>query len=449
VSLPIAAPTSVAGPAPKITAAAGVFGTQIADRQQQQWSRAADGTAERLGLATLSYVVATTLVITLAPFRFASRPVHGLFNEWTPFDLVMNVVMFLPFGFLYRVTRPRGAPRAWWTAIVLGALLSATIETAQLFETARYSSLFDVTTNTVGAAIGSLLFTLLARRLTVGATAVRTLALELPLMGLVYLLVPLLWLVGLSSAGSDRAWLLLPLAAFGGAVLGAIHGGYLKPAARTGFMGLLAASGTWFLVASFPGGRHVPEVVVSGTIVAMATAVLRSIATSRAQKTGAGRRFELPTLRLMLPVFAAYLALGSLWPLTDASATWHAGWALFPAVDGELSQERIFQALEYASSFSLVGYIIAEFYGRSDDAYGVVLGRVVRWSAALVLLLETARGWHADYGASVFMALLALSASVFGGWLYHLQRDHVRALWARDRGTSASRPVQNPTPIRG
>lgn len=419
---------------PEPLTATGTFRAQTAERLEQQWSRAADSTAERLGLATLSYVVATTLVITLAPFRFASGAVHGLSTEWTPFDLVMNVVMFMPLGFLYRVTRPRGTRRAWWMAIVLGGLLSTCIETAQLFEVSRYSSLIDIATNTAGAAVGSLLFTLLARRLHVGASAVRTLALELPLMGLVYLLVPLLWLVGLASGDSDRAWLLLPLGAFGGAVLGAIHGGYLQPDKRTGFMGLLAASGAWFLIASVPGGRQQPEVVVAGTLVAMGAAVLRSLATARARATNAQRRFELPTLRLAMPLFAVYLGVGSLWPLNGAGVEWHAGWAFFPAVPGELSQRLIFQALESTAAFTLVGYIIAEFHGRSDAPYADVLARVVRWSVALVVLLEGARGWHTAYGASALLGTLALTASVFGGWLYHLQRDHVRALWARDRG---------------
>jgi hypothetical protein len=332
------------------------------------------------------------------------------------------------------VTRPRNSTSAWYMAIVLGGLLSAFIETAQLFEQERYSSFFDVATNTLGAAVGSLLFTVLSRRMRVGANAVSTLALELPLMGLVYLLVPLLWLVGLASAGTDRSWLLIPLAAFGGAIIGAVHGGYLKPAARTGMIGLLAASGTWFLVASVPGGRQNPEVILVGTIVAMGVAYLRSVATSRARQGDVQRRFELPTLRLALPLFAAYLALGSLWPLSDASPEWHASWSLFPAIEGDLSQHLVFQAIEFTAAFTLVGYIIAEFYGRRDDEYRVVLGRVVRWSALLVTLLEVARGWHAQYGASALMALLALTASVFGGWLYHLQRDHVRALWTRDRG---------------
>ncbi|MBC8089019.1 MAG: VanZ family protein [Phycisphaerae bacterium] len=408
-----------------------------AGREERHWSRAADATAERLGMATLAYVVATTLVITMAPFRFSTRPLHGLSTEWTPFDLVMNVAMFVPLGFLFRVTRPRGASSAWWLAIVLGALLSTTIESAQLFEATRYSSLLDILTNTAGAAIGSVLFTRLSHRLRVGASAVSALALELPLMGVVYLLVPLLWLTGLASSGSERAWLLLPMTVFGGAIIGAVHGAYLEPAQRVGVFGLIAASGGWAAIASIPGGRGEPLVIAAGIAVAIGSALLRSAATTRARLRLGPHRFELPTLRWVMPLFALYLALSALWPLDGASGMWRAGLELFPALHGELSQRMVFQALEYISTFTVAGYLIAEFHGRTNDGYRVMVGRVMCWGGGIAVMLELARGWHAQFGASVLMGALAISASVFGGWLYHLQRDHVRALWARDRGPNA------------
>ena len=410
-------------------------GAVSVSRDKRLWSRAADASAKRLGFATLAYVAVTTLVITLAPFRFSVQAMHGLSTEWTKFDLVMNVVMFVPLGFLYRVTRPRGSASAWWMAILLGALLSTSIESAQLFLATRYSSLLDLLTNISGAAIGSWLFTRLSERLRIGAAAVSTLALELPLMGLVYLLIPLAWLTGLSSAGTERAWLLLPIAAFGGAIIGAVHGAYLEPAQRVGARGLISSTAAWFLIASVPGGRLQPIVILSGVIVAVGAAWLRSVATSRARLQQGPHRFELPTLRLVMPLFAAYLALSALWPIDAAGGVWRAGWELFPALNGSISQRLVFQALEYTSAFTVAGYITAEFHGRGDTDFRAVLGRVLRWSGALALMFELARGWHAELGASVIMGALATAASVFGGWLYHLQRDHVRTLWARDRGT--------------
>lgn len=407
---------------------------QVDARDEHHWSRAADRTAERLGLATLGYVAATTLVITLAPFRFSLQSLHGLSAEWSVFDLVMNVVMFVPLGFLYRVTRPRGATRAWWMAIVLGGLLSTSIETAQLFEETRYSSLIDIATNTMGAAVGSWLFTRMSHRLKIGASTVTTLALELPLMGLVYLLIPLLWLTGLSSAGTERAWLLIPMAAFGGTIIGAVHGAYLEPEQRVGARGLIGASGAWFLVASIPGGRYQPMVIVAGMAVTIGSAWIRSAVTVRERLRQGAHRFELPTLRFAMPLFAIYLALSALWPIVDATDTWHWGFEFFPALHGEMWRQLLFTALEYTAAFTVSGYIIAEFHGRSSATFREVLSRVLRWGGALAVMLEVARGWHAQFGASVLMATLAIAASVFGGWLYHLQRDHVRALWARDRG---------------
>ena len=91
----------------------------------------------------------------------------------------------------------------WPQVAVLGAAISGTIEILQLFSPMRYSSLMDVVANTTGAAIGAWLFARLARRLN-DDTAVRSFALELPLMGLVYQLIPLCWLIGLGSEGGNR-----------------------------------------------------------------------------------------------------------------------------------------------------------------------------------------------------------------------------------------------------
>jgi glycopeptide antibiotics resistance protein len=408
-------------------------------RDERVWSRAADRTGEKLGAATLGYVAATTLLITLAPFRFSLSELHGLSTEWTVFDLVMNVVMFAPLGFLYRMTRPRGASNAWWMAIALGAALSTCIETAQLFEASRYSSLIDIATNTLGAAVGSALYTRLSHRLRVGAATVSTLALELPLMGLVYLLIPLMWLTGLASSGTERAWMLLLLGAFGGAIIGAVHGAYLEPSQRVGARGLVSSSAAWYLIASLPGGRAQPIVMLFGLIVTVGTAWLRSVATSRARLRQGPYRFELPTLRLVMPLFAVYLGFSALWPIDAASSTWTGAWELFPALNGEISQRLLFGALEYTAAFTVAGYMTAEFHGRSNRDPRAVMKRVAGYGVVLVVLLECARGWHAELGASVSLGGLALAASIFGGWLYHLQRDHVRALWARDKGSRESR----------
>jgi hypothetical protein len=38
---------------------------------------------------------------------------------------------------------------------------------------------------------------------------------------------------------------------------------------------------------------------------------------------------------------------------------------------------------------------------------------------------EGARGYHAGHGASLARGLVLLAATLYGGWLYYLQREHV------------------------
>jgi hypothetical protein len=85
-----------------------------------------------------------------------------------------------------------------------------------------------------------------------------------------------------------------------------------------------------------------------------------------------------------------------------------------------------------------VGYIIAEFHGRDLEHFRQIAARVVLWGGGISALLEVARGFHPAYHASALMLLITIGAAAFGGWLYQLQRDHVRTLLAR-RSRNASR----------
>lgn len=388
-------------------------------------------TATRLGVASLAYLMAMTFVVTLTPFRFAATPVHGFTTLWTPSDLIMNVVMFLPLGFLFSLSR-RNRGYTVPIAFVLGLLLSTAIESAQLFEHERYTSLLDIATNGTGALLGALAHDLLHERLSrpdATGVPIRALALELPLMGLLYLLIPLLWLIGLGSGDGSRLWLAVPVCAFAGAILGAVHGGYLAPLRGTSTRMLLVAATGWTAVAGIMLMRK--SLVAFGVcvVVALSTAWLQSRRSAQLYKVERNRRFELPTLRVALPLYAAYLALASLWPLDGADLLWRAGLHFFPAGRMPVDLD-VYRALEYIAAFTLVGYVIAEVHGRADRPYADMVHQVALWGGGLALLLEIARGLHPMYGASVLLWVLASTASVFGGWMYYLQRDHIRALSA-------------------
>ncbi|MBY0491636.1 MAG: VanZ family protein [Gemmatimonadaceae bacterium] len=419
--------------------------TPSAPTPRPRFRRAADFTALRLGRAVLGYLALTTAVITLAPFRFQLTPAHGLTTIWTWSDLVMNVLMFVPFGFVHQLTRPRGAPADWRRVLLLGAGLSAAIETAQLFAPDRFSSLLDVATNTAGALLGALLFARVSRYVESEDT-VQSLALELPLMGLVYLLVPLAWLLGLGSEGDERRVLLLLLSIVAGAVLGTVHGAYVAPASgRRATRWLVAFPAAWVLVSVVPGARGAWDIVVAAVGVTLAAATWRDAAMQRAPDISP-RRFELPTLRLVFPVFATYLALSSLWPLTDAGFGWRGTLALTPP-NVALSQPMVYRALEHLAAFTLVGYMGAEFHGRDSRRMRQVLPRVLVFTVLASALLEGARGFHDAYGASVLLFLLTQVAAVFGAYVYVLQRAHVRALVKR-RQLLVELAARPPAPLR-
>jgi VanZ family protein len=110
---------------------------------------------------------------TTIPFNFVSS--HAIAYEhwtrvvWNPFispdtgqrvpipDFVANVLLFTPFGCfgMWAMRRPRHR----WVKVVLlsilSAVLSASVESAQLFTVDRVSSLADVVANTLGGAIGA------------------------------------------------------------------------------------------------------------------------------------------------------------------------------------------------------------------------------------------------------------------------------------------------------
>ncbi|MEQ1692397.1 MAG: hypothetical protein ABMA00_13985, partial [Gemmatimonas sp.] len=193
----------------------------------------------------------------------------------------------------------------------------------------------------------------------------------------------------------------------------------------------------WYVVALLPGAIRERDLLLAGVAVAIGVSWMRSVSTGRHRARERTRRHEVPTLRLVMPLFAAYLALSSLWPLNEADTTWHGMWSLLP--DGVANSALVFVALEHVAAFTLVGYIIAEFHGRELEHYHQMAWRIIAWGGGISALLEIARGFHPAYHASALMWCFTVGAAVLGGWLYQLQRDHVRALLARRTSPRAAK----------
>lgn len=92
------------------------------------------------------------------PFRDLILNYNGAIRE-----IILNVIMMMPFGFLYPIIRNRGIPKT----VALTFLFSIIIEGSQLLSAwwgSLHSRSFDVTdliTNTFGGFIGYLIFIVL------------------------------------------------------------------------------------------------------------------------------------------------------------------------------------------------------------------------------------------------------------------------------------------------
>ena len=397
--------------------------------------RAADFTGLRLGRALVGFLAFLIVVTSLAPFRFTALPQAATLVVLDPAMLALSFALFMPLGYVLQLTRPRGAPVGWGQLLTVGVGLSLSIEATQLWLPGRTPALTEALANLLGTLAGGWGYPALVRR--VRATdAVKQLALELPLVAVLYLLVPLVALGGLGIAGpgAARGWLLLPLVAAGGAILGGVQAGYMTahPARRQRPFRLGGAA--WLALGLVPVLPTQPLVAVAAIPVFFAAeGWWHRVITRRVEGPGADLRFEAPTLRVVLPLFLAYLLAASLWPLAGWQGSWTAGVALFPAGSASLAPA-LFRAIERVAAFTLAGYLVAELAGRRADTLRAVAPAVRGVVGTLVVLTEGARGFLAGTGASAGMAGLLLVAALFGARLYQLQRDHVRALIRRSTG---------------
>jgi glycopeptide antibiotics resistance protein len=84
-------------------------------------------------------------------------------SEWSrrwAADLVVNILLFIPFSYLYLRSQVLHRTQEIVGIILAAALLSGILEWAQVFNTRRYPSMTDVADNVIGALLGVGIFLL-------------------------------------------------------------------------------------------------------------------------------------------------------------------------------------------------------------------------------------------------------------------------------------------------
>ncbi len=389
--------------------ASGCVATPLATPDIPALSIPSDASGRRLGALFLGYLAVVTFVITLAPFQFAI-PAHFTAalivtdGGWAT-DVLLNVVLFLPLGVLWH--RSRGG--SVLAALALGLLAGSLIEAAQLFLAPRYTTLSDVLANGTGAGIGAALSAALSRRVA-STTLVTRLWLDQPLVGLVYLLWPLAWLIGLSS-GSDpaRLWLLVPIGAAGALAITAV-----ATAGReidSGRIGPVLATAGWMVIGIVPALRVSPPLAGAGIGAALMVAILGGPLWAAALRRE--RRLEPQVVRALLPLLVLMLLGVS---SAAGNVTVRGG--------GEAAREALLRVIAQAATFTVLGYLIAESRGRRREP----LLRLMAWPLAAALLAVAALHVGIAPWPSPVRITVVLAAAGIGATLYDAQRAHILTL---------------------
>jgi VanZ family protein len=131
-------------------------------------------TLDRARLPARAAFVGILLLATLSTFdldpertRVAARLARALdpqVGARDAIDALRNLALFAGWGVVWMATAAAGrTTRQLLLALVSGAAISVSVESAQLFSAVRNASLLDVATNTLGTAVGALGFVFLVR----------------------------------------------------------------------------------------------------------------------------------------------------------------------------------------------------------------------------------------------------------------------------------------------
>jgi len=332
-----------------------------------------------------------------------------LMVQWhlIPKDFILNVLLFIPVGFLYRHS-PKKKSRFYWKEIGFGIALSLFIEITQVFIDGRTTNGCDVIANGSGAFLGARVFDYAAGRLK-EQDSFRISSLKIPLVNLVILLTPLLWLTCIAAGDEPmRLYLLIPLGVFGSGLLSSIH------VNRLVYIGVppnrfILTSLIWFTLPTIPAIIQHPKHTASVLIVMGAIIMVQAL--FQKDRPSRSRRFEMRTLKNLFPVYGAYLLL-----LVLLQATKGVG-----KIPEHFQLMTTMHMVEFIAAFTILGYVTAQMRGRKEESPLFCLGVVFAVSSAMVVLISLTRGVSPVTVQKLVLGLSLIGSSLYGVMLYRLQ----------------------------
>jgi VanZ family protein len=377
-----------------------------------------------LGYTLLAYMTLMIAIVTLIPFAFCVPKSLHFALRGNLSDVLANIVLFVPLGFFLQIIHGHFGLKSVLAAFCLGLAVSGIVETGQLFLPSRCSSVLDIITNGLGACLGAGIagyHQMMVRK----KRMPEIFGLRLPLVGSVYLLVPLLWLGGISMGNEiSRVGLMVLIGVYGGGVISsAIVNRFRHNPNRIGLAVFGYALG-WFMIGAAPALTHFPlAILIVGLLVGFAAQLSCGVWKKRHTRE---RRFELPTLKRLFPIYIFYLFLLSVWSTTVPLGEW----PLRDAFQSLHQAERVWfiaRFVEVIAGFTLLGYLLAEMSGRKKETRLNALSRVFVSIMGIAIFLATLRNIHLE-PLYIFVEMVMFTiAGIYGAIVFRLQLKVVRS----------------------
>ena len=377
----------------------------------------------RLSRALLSYLVVLIAALRLLPFEFAPPTTVRTSLDFSPIGFLAMIAMFVPYGVLTRRSRTGRVGRHAGAILLSGGLLSLVLEAARQFEPACVASPWHVVAAVVGAGGGAWLCDRAHANATGTAIALHALLLQIPLMGLVYLLLPLLWASAAAAEGDPmRLGLTLSVGVMGASIVGSIARAIRAHTPDRQWWQVPLVAATWITIGMVPALR------VDWRLTVACIAVVTAFAAWRGRWSAppfVERRYEAPSVVAASPFMAIYCIGAGIWPGRSFRTIplVHLG---MPTSEAGLALA--LPLIEAGIAATVLGYMIAEFHGRSEASFAAARSRVLWWAMLILVTVEVSRSFFGFEGASLARVVLSLGAATYGAWLYHLQRDHVKVV---------------------
>ena len=139
------------------------------------------------------------------------------------------------------------------------------------------------------------------------------------------------------------------------------------------------------------------------------------------------KRFEISTLKKLLPIYIIYLIVLAVWPATITAGEWQHN-----IIYEELVfEERIvftFRFVEFIAAFTLLGYIIAEMRGRKNEAAEATLGWTFLIAVGSAIFIEVAKNYPSLNNISILSIVIITCASIYGAVIYRLHLSAIKRL---------------------